>query len=348
MSAPTDREQVEFLTKVQRLLAEGDFTASYKFAFFLALADIAVEKGDDTGAPLHVALDDIAEKFIRLYWRQAAPHPAGKVLQQNTGVQAAVVNALVKARSVTKSLAALERDKKAWRTLMAEVRGVVRGESGPLKRLQKFGGLPVEFLYAHRVVDGGIELMPGIAFCLRRFHGLIEDLVRGAWVRFVRRLPANQPLIGEATDLSAFMFGSERDGLGAFVPILRDLQMDVCFYCSAPLRDRKVAVDHFIPWSLYPVDLGHNFVLADEKCNGEKSDALAGIEHLERWWRRSADHGPALGNEFDKAGIVHDQIASSRVAMWAYSNAEQASAQLWVRAKEFDAIDAAWRRAIPA
>jgi len=76
---PTHREQVEFLTKLQRLLAEGGFTASYKFALLLALGDIAIETGDDSGAPMHVALVDIADKFVRLYWRQAAPHPRGKV-----------------------------------------------------------------------------------------------------------------------------------------------------------------------------------------------------------------------------------------------------------------------------
>ena len=77
MTTPADREQLDFLTKLQRLLAEGGFVASYKYALLLALADLAVEQGDDTGAAMRVSLDDIAEKFIRLYWRQAVPHPAG-------------------------------------------------------------------------------------------------------------------------------------------------------------------------------------------------------------------------------------------------------------------------------
>lgn len=49
MSPPSERAQVEFLTHIQRLLSEGGFTASYKFALLLALADIAVEMGDDSG-----------------------------------------------------------------------------------------------------------------------------------------------------------------------------------------------------------------------------------------------------------------------------------------------------------
>lgn len=50
-SPPTPEEQVRFLRNVQRLLAEGQFTASYKFALVHALADLAVLRGDDTGAP---------------------------------------------------------------------------------------------------------------------------------------------------------------------------------------------------------------------------------------------------------------------------------------------------------
>ena len=41
-TAPTPGEQVQFLRNVQRLLAEGLFVASYKFALVHALADLAV------------------------------------------------------------------------------------------------------------------------------------------------------------------------------------------------------------------------------------------------------------------------------------------------------------------
>ena len=39
--------QLAFLNKIQRLFAEGDFTASYKYALLIAIADIAVESGRD-------------------------------------------------------------------------------------------------------------------------------------------------------------------------------------------------------------------------------------------------------------------------------------------------------------
>ena len=76
MGLPDEREQLQFLFKIQRLLGEGSFTASYKFALLNALADIAVEKGHDTGGPFWISLEDIAEKFIQYYWPQSAPYPS--------------------------------------------------------------------------------------------------------------------------------------------------------------------------------------------------------------------------------------------------------------------------------
>jgi hypothetical protein len=42
---PSSDEQIQFLVKLQRLLDEGLFVASYKFALLLALADLSIEAG---------------------------------------------------------------------------------------------------------------------------------------------------------------------------------------------------------------------------------------------------------------------------------------------------------------
>jgi hypothetical protein len=51
VSPPTPAERVQFLVNLQELLAEGGFVATYKFALLLALTDLSVELGDDSGAP---------------------------------------------------------------------------------------------------------------------------------------------------------------------------------------------------------------------------------------------------------------------------------------------------------
>src|SRR5688500_2713577 len=90
MPVPTTEEQVAFLQNVQRLLTDGLFVASYKFALLPALADLAVLKADASGDELSLDARDIAAVFVELYWRQTRPFrspsaPEGVVLRQNTG-----------------------------------------------------------------------------------------------------------------------------------------------------------------------------------------------------------------------------------------------------------------------
>src|SRR5713226_8184611 len=68
MPIPDPEEQLQFLFKVQRLLSEGLFVSTYKYALLLALADLAVERGDDTTESLSLDTRDLAEQFIGLYW----------------------------------------------------------------------------------------------------------------------------------------------------------------------------------------------------------------------------------------------------------------------------------------
>ncbi len=56
---------------------------------------------------------------------------------------------------------------------------------------------------------------------------------------------------------------------------------------SSPFVPRATNVDHFVPWARYPVDLGHNFVLAHSTCNSSKSDHVASAEYLEKWVDRN-------------------------------------------------------------
>ena len=52
--------QIDFLVKVQRVLSEGAFVSTYKFALLIALADLSVERGDDTTEVLHLDTVDLA------------------------------------------------------------------------------------------------------------------------------------------------------------------------------------------------------------------------------------------------------------------------------------------------
>lgn len=186
---PGPEAQLRFLRDLQRILDEGSFVATYKFALIHALADLAVERGDDSGATLTLPTRDIAERFIHLYWRQVAPFPGAAqaaLLSQNTGRQAAIVNRVAEARArYGDSLADVRGDPGRWKALVREVDRTVRVM--PLWRLQMVGREVQEVLYRQDQGARQVTLLPGIAACFRAFHPLVLDLVEGAWSHFVRR-----------------------------------------------------------------------------------------------------------------------------------------------------------------
>lgn len=342
---PTPEEQVQFLRNIQRLLAEGLFVASYKFALVHALADLAVLKGEDTtGATLDLETKDIAAKFVELYWRQCRPfqvggESTGLILQQNTGRQAAIISKIVDSQQ--KCGASLFRLKQVasdrWSELVTEVDDVVR--TMPLWKLQTVGDERLEFLYENLDRGNRITLKPGVAYCFRAFYELVRDLIEGAWVRFVLKVNANR--LGNVTDLGTFLFGQERACLDAYRPILFDVQNGVCLYCQKPLS-KQSQVDHFVPWSRYPADLGHNFVLAHDKCNNAKSDHLAAENHIATWIERNREHQAELRERLLAAVLPCDLTATFQIAKWVYQQTEKANGQVWVMERVLRHLDPSW------
>lgn len=55
---PSPGEQIQFLQQLQRILSDGGFVATYKFALLHALADLSVIQGDDTGDELPLKTRD--------------------------------------------------------------------------------------------------------------------------------------------------------------------------------------------------------------------------------------------------------------------------------------------------
>ena len=345
MSIPSAEEQLTFLSNIQRILEEGSFVATYKYALILSLADYAVKYGDDSGDPLHLAARDIAESFIEYYWRQAVPFAHGDVdssglqlLKHSTGSQPVIFTRIVQLHEAFNgSMSIAKRDPLLWGALVKDVAATIA--TMPLWKLQVVGRSVLPFLYQQHGKGSDIDLLPGVVFNFRRFYDLIRNLVQGAWTSHVRRI--NSSVLGQR-DLTEFLFGAERTVQPGLRTLLRDVQSDSCFYCDSRLREAG-EIDHFVPWSRYPIDLGHNFVLAHATCNRSKRDFLAAQRHLERWQQRNQDLGASLALEFDARGILHNIAATERIAFWAYNQAEGSKSNLWHQKDIVQPIETSWR-----
>ena len=58
------------------------------------------------------------------------------------------------------------------------------------------------------------------------------------------------------------------------------------------------------------MDLGHNFVLADSKCNSQKRDRLPACDHLAAWAERNAQFGTAITTELQRRSVIAEPVYS--------------------------------------
>lgn len=341
---PSAEEQLKFLSNLQRILDEGSFVATYKFALILSLADYAVKYGDDDGGPLHLTTRDIAERFIEYYWRQAVPFAHNdpnsnfQLLKHSTGNQPVIFTRIAELHAAFNgSLSIAKRDTLLWSALVKSVAATIANM--PLWKLQVVGRSSLSILYVQHGTGSNIDFLPGVVFNFRRFYDLIRNLVQGAWTSHIRRI--NRGILGQK-DLAEYLFGAERSVQPGLRTLLKDIQSDSCFYCNGRLREAG-EIDHFVPWARYPIDLGHNFVLAHATCNRNKRDFLPAQQHLERWQKRNLDLGTLLGQEFDGRGIQHNITATERIAFWAYDRAEGSKSNLWHQNNIIQPIEESWR-----
>ena len=339
-TAPSAEEQLLFLDKLQRILAEGQVQSTYKYALLHALSDLC-QTSDDSGLQeLVLPTRNIAARMIELYWGQAAEFvmPGGetRTLVQDKGGQRIVLEKIrVHLNKTGRSPSSSVTQKEVRENLASEFDHKLRAM--PLPRLQNVPNGPDPFLY--RIEGRVIILRPGVGYCFRRFHGLVLQLVESAWLRFVRRC---NRLEGAGADLEAFLFGMNRISLEPLRESLRDLQAARCFFCAKSLGP-STHIDHFVPWSHHQANLGHNLVLADDRCNLGKSDQVPSERLLSLWVRRNVDSGIYLDEECERLGQVHDIRAAGAVARAYYEQADMAGLSTWDPKVAPSILGGAWR-----
>lgn len=328
------QNQIEFIRYLQRLMQEGDFSSTYKFAFLHALADICIETPCPNHASLKISLDDIVDKFLMLYWRHARPFGISdndNTLRQNTGSQSKIITDIQNLQRDGFVNIARAKYSDQWQRIHKNTLRTLK--EGPLWRLQILSKTADCYLYPHIKGRNYIELNPGIADCFREFHDLVTQFARQGWLEKVTKIQQNQSIIGAAGELSEFLFGKSRNSLQPALPVLKDIQKNRCFYCNKPLGN-SAEVDHFIPYSKYHNDLGHNFVLAHRACNQNKRDYLAAPQHRDNWIEQNlVIHEHTIHNELSPY-FSCDAKRSAHVTTWAYDIAVTNNNKFWMANKD--------------
>jgi 5-methylcytosine-specific restriction endonuclease McrA len=168
---------------------------------------------------------------------------------------------------------------------------------------------------------------------------LVQQLARSHWVDHIRGNKRNLPLLGKDDDLESFLFETPRQALKTISSGLRKINSK-CHYCGVTVKEADV--DHFIPHSMYPRDLMHNFVLAHPACNRSKSNTLAAKQHLVRWLEFIDTHDNKLKEIGIEAGINADAPTTLAVARWGYSNSLSGGGQAWIESAQYEPIESTY------
>lgn len=332
---PSAEEQLNFLQKIQLILEAGDFTSTYKFALLLSLTNLAITKGKDTEHTLILKYEDIAEQFIVQYWKQSLPYEyvdeENFVLQQNTGAQIIIIQQIQQLMQNYPTLSQAMKSRE-WRKIIQKTAKTIK--SYPARFLQNIEGQSLNFLYDWQSMGAHIQLKINVMYCLRQFNGIIRQLVQQSWSDFVRRLPKNKEILQGQQDIHAFLFDEQRISLKKVGGLYQELQNNRCFYCHQKIHG-IAEVDHFIPWSYYQQDTIHNFVIADKKCNGSKSNFLADTPFLIQWLERNQQYGNEIHSQSENIGIISNKESSENIAQWAYQRAMANQSPIWLPPKEF-------------
>ncbi len=331
---PTAEFQLNFLRRIQWLLESSYYTSTYKFALLMAMVNLAIESGINDDSEHSISYEQLAERFIQLYWIQALPYSdqsSDSVLRQSsTTGQDSVINNILDLQDDTKTTSltmARTQNVKLWQSTIKDIALTIK--KYPARYLQSAEDkVSREFLYVYDSKSKVITLKPGIAYCFTRFSKIINKLCQQYWTEFVRKNSRNQIYFSDDIDLKQFLFNQSRQSLKVLIPILIDTQQGQCFYCHKPLKN-NIEVDYFIPWSKYPINTTHNFVLTGHSCNNSKRDYLAEELFYEKWLERNQQHGHTIEQEAKTIGFTTTQFRSETISQWAYQIAVEHEDLVW-------------------
>ncbi len=296
------------LERLQELLRDSRYTTTYKFAVLHALCDLALEM---PAQEQRVPISRLAERVMDLYWQQVIPFQAPSArnpisLRQSTGGPAAVVQLVASCRSAGRGRRGGRSP--VHRRLDYTPMLLVLLKKDVLRRLQP-GATP--FLYRTPIGRDELELYPGVAAALRRFHGLLTDTIQARWTAWIEQ---RNPQVRGSDALREHLFGVDRVSLRVVVKPMLVLQNGCCFYSGVRITERTAEVDHVLPWSLTRNNSVGNLVLASKRTNLAKGDRLPTAEEVKRWIARNRDHSDDLARIAEEANLEWRPEGLARLA----------------------------------
>lgn len=251
------------LRDVIALVRHASMSTTYKPALLKSLVRIAAR-----GPSLVIPLTVIGREFATLYWNQTIVFHLR---------QAAVLS---KEPEVIKSIRKKSADYqlRELKNLPQEAAAAIDREMArilTINVLERFhAGKPTSMppLFTWRPSERAVTLSDGSHAFLRDQRATLEVIANYWWASYLEKVNVLAPAIIEKVRRD----GAQRSSLAKYLRILTtQTGEDRYFYCDIAFSDqRRVSVNHLLPWTFLLDDPLWDLVLACAQCNGSKSDRL--------------------------------------------------------------------------
>lgn len=285
---------------------------SYKFGLIKSLLD-SLFSGIETDNGIFYTYEQLFARFAENYWNLVVKYDLRQMRRDGKSELSKVETIIKNAVAFNTTLALLEFE------VISEVekRNIIKKVTSECKKCV-VGALYEDFdgvLYSFDLKEEGITLNYVVYEFMLKHKSELEKLNYYSWARFLEQVNDDNSLIRVIDKLE--LATPKREDLSVYREILRkEFEEDTCFYCGKKLQ-KKIHVDHFIPWSFVKEDKMWNFVLSCPTCNERKNNKIPSKDYLIRIENRNKKIQVAenIIVQTDFSGYTEDLLNR----MWTYA-----------------------------
>ena len=304
------------------ILRHGAKDNTYKFAMARALIEVCHKNADGRG-PLTVEYKELAEMFLKYYWRQV--HVFHIRQHHHPKKEAEVAKAIrdmwgprmdgkggggARGRRPTLDFGKVNKCEKECvsERILCTVFGSERSKKGIVVprfqkvRIGKSWEVAKKF-YDYDDQKKAITINEDSRRFFAKNHAILHDEVTFVWAKYLDG--ANGGLPGLLAKVEAARTRPLRNA--ACMKAAREMFLgggEECFYCGCRLDRKTIQVDHFIPWSFIFDDQLWNLVPSCSCCNGRKSNLLPDADAYGMLVERNERHAGRAGRISDSLGLL--------------------------------------------
>ena len=253
--------------------SKTDKTTSYKFGFFKAIIDNVFNLNG-----LVISYDVLFERFAEMYWNLVAKYKLIQIQATSRFSKSTVeiiIEEIIKKYNLDNEV--------VFEALREDIKNEVIRKISNKCSLYVVGAFFEDsnsMFYSFDKQKQIITFQKDVVQYIIKYKNILSKLNYFEWIKFLEKTNNNNTVVSLAEKLDN---STKRGDLTFYRDFLYEFyKKKECFYCGKNLENKKIEMDHFIPWSYLKDDKQWNIVMSCRECNNSKRDKLPNKRFIEK------------------------------------------------------------------